>query len=175
MFALLQHSGSSFRKIFIVVDGLNALREEVSLEFLAKLRELQSCLPVNLMMTSRPVLSIPAELTKGNRSLLSITITNQHEQHIREYVEKRIDKLASRVKLSPQAREAIIDKIVSAAGGRILLAPPQLDFLVNKATQQDLREGDILALLDAISRIYQNMALGQGFRSKPRDEYQSPI
>lgn len=62
VFRLLRYSGSSFQKIFIVVDGLDGLLDEVRQEFLAKLRELQILLPVNLMMTSRPVPSIVAEL-----------------------------------------------------------------------------------------------------------------
>ena len=64
--------------MFIVVDDLDALLDEVLQEFLPKLHELQSCLPVNLMVVSRPRSYIEGELRTDSRLLEYIDLMKRY-------------------------------------------------------------------------------------------------
>ena len=119
VFALLRHNGSSFQKIFIVVDGLDRLQDEVRQEFLAKLSELQSWLPVNLMVVSQLLPSIVAELSTGDSPSLELMMTaDNHYQDVQIYVKQYIDDSKFGRSLDLKLREAVIDRIVSISGGK---------------------------------------------------------
>lgn len=95
-------------KIFVVIDALDSCREDVRLQFLARILELQAVRDLHLMVTSR---SLP-EVTQPFKGALHLYINDYWEQGRRFFA---IYRLPTHIYKTPLLQEIVQDMVSEAA------------------------------------------------------------
>ncbi|KAJ6529213.1 hypothetical protein B0H19DRAFT_1041260 [Mycena capillaripes] len=136
IFAILRSTVAEWSRVYLVVDALDEYPEDERNTLLEHLTALGPI--VSLMLTSRPHITPPALLP--NVAALEIRAA---DKDIRKYIEERIKKsnrLSMHIRMRPDLRNEIEEKIISVFDGMFLLAKLHIDSLATKSTIKALRE-----------------------------------
>ncbi|KAJ6521488.1 hypothetical protein DFH09DRAFT_1373039 [Mycena vulgaris] len=134
--AILGSSVSQYSNVFIVVDALDEYPGQQRDILLRGLLSLGST--VNLMLTSRPHITTPTQISR----LLETLEIRATEDDIRRHVDAKIlrsSRLSSHVEDRPDLREEIETTIVRQSDGMFLLANLHIDSLATKPTVKAVR------------------------------------
>ncbi|KAF8208286.1 ankyrin repeat-containing domain protein [Mycena galopus ATCC 62051] len=126
-------------KAFFVIDGLDECATDGGNALSILFARLRSLGPnVNLMLTSRPHIDVPAAFPSCLR--LEVRAT---EHDLQQYIRGRIllsPWLAKHVNVKPDLRQEIEREIISRADGMFLLAKLHIETLQTKTTVRAVRE-----------------------------------
>ncbi|KAJ6594719.1 hypothetical protein B0H19DRAFT_860962, partial [Mycena capillaripes] len=135
---ILHSAVAEYSKVYLIVDALDEYPEAPRLKLLEYLLMMMKAPTVNLMLTSRPHITLDPFFP--GRSILDI---NADENDIRQYIDVHIQKsprLSKHVRTRPELNEEIKSKILSNVQGMFLLAKLHLDSLSTKNTVKAVRD-----------------------------------
>ncbi|KAF6821760.1 ankyrin repeat protein [Colletotrichum plurivorum] len=135
--SLIQHTSSSFRKVYLVIDALDESTSDNGYchDLLATiLEDIRNICNVNLLATSRKIPEIEAYFENCN------TIEIQAiDSDVSRYLDGHMSQLPSFVGKSCDLQEQIKTSIIQAVEGMFLLAKLQLESLTGKRTPKAVR------------------------------------
>ena len=134
---LLQTAINDFKKVYLIIDGLDECPEETSIRstFLQGIHDLQS--QTCTFVTSRDLPSIEKSLYATKKVCIE-----PHDDDIRKYLNQRLQKwqfLIPHLRKNPELRETIISSIVGKARRMFLLARLYMDFLTRLITLRKIK------------------------------------
>lgn len=135
--ALLLSTLSGFSQIYIVADAVDELSnsDQVRQTLLSILNALQKVHTVDLMATSRFIPQIAQEL----RDPLCLEIRASDED-VRRHVQGHMNDLAKCVLKISKLQELVVDSIVTAVDGMLLLAQLHMDSLTDKTSPKAVKK-----------------------------------
>ncbi|KAF8218034.1 ankyrin repeat-containing domain protein [Mycena galopus ATCC 62051] len=129
---------AQYSKVYLIVDALDEYPEAARFELLEHLSAIMMVPTVNLMLTSRPHITLDPFF--ADRCTLDIKAT---ENDICQYIDIHIRKsgrLSKHVRMRPELSEEIKSTILNNVDGMFLLAKLHLDSLSTKNTVKAVRE-----------------------------------
>jgi Cdc6-like AAA superfamily ATPase len=113
VYNILHSEMGRYSNVFIVIDALDECADDGAHEILlSKLNALQTTNPLNLMVTSRPILKIKQKFQKGIQLEIRASSTD-----VQKYLEGQMSRLAGCVRGNISLQEAIKCEIVKAVDG----------------------------------------------------------
>ncbi|KAJ5364609.1 uncharacterized protein N7496_010322 [Penicillium cataractarum] len=135
----LSCTASSYKRIFIVIDGLDELgpsKPEQQQTLLSELFKLQKVFPVNILATSRFVSEILGEFEEYPQKEIRAV-----DEDVLSYANTRIPLLVrGTITSNPATQDEVRKSIVTSADGMFLLATLHLDHLMGFPTVGELKE-----------------------------------
>ncbi|KAJ7323268.1 ankyrin repeat-containing domain protein [Mycena albidolilacea] len=135
---VLRSAIGEYSKVYLIVDALDEYPEAPRLKLLEYLSIAMTAPTVNLMLTSRPHITLDP-FFPGRRAL----DINATENDICQYIDVHIQqspRLSKHVRMRPELSEEIKSRILKNVDGMFLLAKLHLDSLSTKNTVKAVRD-----------------------------------